>query len=142
MHALAVHVPTAGWIAPFTSVSPFSRRAHPQRSGPRSEALDFLRDRLADRRQRLPGDLPALPPALLRRLKPLVAAALELDPGDPAELASARSRVSPLTFAVLSSEPMERVSWLRTVGPDEDEVVRAVHRVLDELERLSRRSPR
>ena len=77
-----------------------------------------------------------MPPATLRLLKPLIASALDLDPDDEPHQGSARGPVSPLTWAVLTSEPLQRPYWFRTLRPDEREVAQTVHCVLDELDRL------
>lgn len=139
VYALATGVPRAGWISPFKWLSPFSRSAHRTRLGHRSRVLELIRARISDRRQAVQGAEP-MPPSILRRLRALIAATLDLDPRDPAGLRSARARLSPFTYAVLTAEPLDRPSWLRTHRPDPPEVAKAVHRVLDELERLAARA--
>ena len=136
VYALAVNVHPTGWISPFKWLSPFSRTAHQGRLGHRSDELDWIRAKLSGRRQHL-ENAPPMPPPILRQLKPLIAAALDLDLGDEPRLASARGRVSPLTFSVLTSEPLDRPSWFRMLPPNEREVAETVHRVLDDLDRLN-----
>ena len=84
----------------------------------------------------MPG-APALPPETLRALKPLIRVALNLDPTDDRPPASARATLSPLTRAVLSTEPLERPPWYRTLPSDPRRVADVVHRVLDELDALA-----
>lgn len=55
---------------------------------------------------------------------------------DRRTLAAARDRVSSSTWAVLTAEPLHRPGWLRTIRPDIRGVSEAVHRILDELDRL------
>lgn len=136
IYVLAVNVPTAGWISPFKWLSPFSLTAHPDRLGHRSDELELIRGKLSSRRQKL-EDGPAMPPAVLRQLKPLIAAALDVDVRDEKQLRTARARLSRVSYAVLTAHPLERTSWFNTVPGDEVEVVRTVHQVLDDLDRLS-----
>lgn len=133
VYALAAHVPPTGWLSPFRWLSPFGDAAG--RFGRRRRqrtAVEHIRSRFAGRRQRL-AQGPPLPPAVLRQMQPIIAAALNLDPRDPTQLAAARARVSPPTFAVLTCVPMERVSWFRTARPDPPRVAEAVHRILSDL---------
>jgi hypothetical protein len=146
---LAVHVPPTGWISPFRWMSPFAMGRSP-RPGRRVGELDVLRSGLAARRQPIP-DGPALPPAVVRALQPLIALALDLDlrlvrrpplapPLDPMDrhaLSRARARVSPETWAVLCAAPLHRPGWLHTHRPDPPAVANAVHAVLDEIGRLT-----
>ena len=136
LYALAANVPTTGWISPFKWLSPFGRVTHSARLGHRSNRLDLIRGRLSDRRQRVDNG-PSIPPAILRQLKPLIAVALDLDLRDETRLASARGRLSPRTFAALTSDPLDRPSWFRTSRSNEREVAETVHRVLDDLDRLT-----
>lgn len=78
-----------------------------------------------------------MPPDTLRLLEPIVAAAVDIDPEDPEQVAAALPRLSPLTGAVLASEPLVGPHWFRTRRPNQWEVAEAVHRILDELEALS-----
>jgi hypothetical protein len=132
VYALAAHVPPTGWLSPFRWLSPFGGSGRLGRRRRQRTAIEHIRSRFAGRRQRLVRG-PPLPPAVLRQMQPVIAAALNLDPRDPTQLAAARGRVSPLTFAVLTCVPMERPSWLRTVRPDPPRVAEAVHRILDDL---------
>jgi hypothetical protein len=114
------------WLSPFGGAGRLGRR---RRGRP---GVHHIRARFSGRRQRIAHG-PPLPPAVLRQLQTLIVGILDLDPGDPAQLASARGRVSPLTFAVLTCVPLERPSWLRTVRPDTRQVTEAVHHVMDDL---------
>ena len=135
LYALAVNVPSAGWISPFKWMSPFNRAAYPGRRKRRSDELRSIRSKLSGRRQPIEGS-PPMPPATLRLLKPLIAVALDLDSGDEPPPTTARGRVSPLIWAVLTSEPLQRPRWFRTLRPNEREVTQTVHSVLDELDCL------
>lgn len=135
LYALAVHVPSAGWISPFKWMSPFGRAAYPGRRRRRSDELRSIRLKLSGRRQPIENG-PPMPPVTLRLLKPLIASALDLDPSEEPPPPSARGRVSPLTWAVLTSQPLRRPRWFRTLRPNEREVTQTVHSVLDELDRL------
>jgi hypothetical protein len=78
----------------------------------------------------------------LRLLQPLIRAALEqhgVDPRDPVQLDSARPLLSPLTWAVLTSDPLKGASWLRTLRPDGRAVAGVVHSVFDDLDHLAAR---
>jgi hypothetical protein len=132
LYALAVNAPPAWWRSPFDV---FGGDHRPDEA----HDIDRLRSGLSGRRQRIARDT-ALPPGTLRLLQPLIQVALErdsIDTGDEQSVARARTRVSPLTWAVLTTEPMERPGWIRTVRPDARHVADVVHRVLDELERLA-----
>ena len=136
VYILAIHVPQTGWISPFKWLSPFDAGSGRGRLDHRSGELDLIRAKLAHRRQPL-GNVPALPPQLLRQLRPLIAGALDLDPTSEARLERAGERLSPLTFAVLTSEPLERATWFRTRRPDRRAVAEAVESILDEIDDLT-----
>lgn len=133
--ALAAHVPPTGWISPFKWMSPFHAAGAGPPTGRATDEDAWIRARLSGRRQPLEGG-GALPPDTLRLLKPLVEAALEVDGGQKARIASARGRVSRVTWAVLNAEPLKRPRWLQTEGADPDAVAELVDRVLDDVERL------
>jgi hypothetical protein len=136
LYALSVRVPPTGWMSPFRWMSPFDRTAAQGWQGHRSDEVDLIRSKLSGRRQRVEGG-PPTPPEVLRLVQPLIRAALDLDPGDDAGLASARALVSPLTWAVLTGEALRQPPWFRTLGPNGREVAEVVHAVLDDLDRLS-----
>ncbi len=141
VHALAVHVPPAGWMSPFKWMSPFATRDWAGWSeAPRGD-IDAIRSTLSGRRQRIPGGR-ALPPETLRLLKPCVVAALDAD----AEASGARwrgwrDRLSPTTLALVSAEPLRHPWWFHTLRPDPAQTAEVVHLVLDDLERVSSGAP-
>lgn len=137
LFALAVTVPE--WSAVRWLMSPFNRtgRAEPERRAPHE--LERIRWRLSRRRQRIRDGTP-LPPEVLRLLQRLVRVALErkgLDPNREAHLETIRRRVTPLTWAVLSSEPMGWKHWYQTLWGNERQVAEVVHGVLDDLDHLT-----
>lgn len=136
VYSLAVNVPATGWISPFKWMSPFHGSARPGRDGRGSGEVDAIRSKLSGRRQPIENG-PPLSPDTLRLLKPVITAALDIDPTDEAQLISARDVLSPLAWAVLTGDPLTEPYWLRTVGPDEREVAEVVHAVLDEIDRLA-----
>lgn len=132
LYALIVNVSPAWWI------SPFDRAAGPKQDDGRSEEIDAIRSKLSGRRQPVENG-PPVPTDVLRLLKPLIGTALEregLDPRDERHREAARARVSPLTWAVLTSTPLAEPRWFRTRRPDERTSAEVVHRVLDDLDRL------
>lgn len=132
LYALAVNAPPAWWRSPFD----VSGRAHRPAE---TDEIDRIRARLSGRRQRIARDT-AVPPEALRLLRPLVHVALEragVDMDDEQSLAAARALVSPLTWAVLTTEPLERPGWIATVQPNARHAADVVHRVLDDLDRLA-----
>lgn len=158
IHALAVHVPATGWLSPFRWMSPFHARGRSGHDGPGD--LDAIRAKLAGRRVPV-ADGPPLPVETLRLLRPLIRRALHLEPAEarsvhalpwmaadprdpvrrgdyrPDRLIEARRRVSALTWSVLTAEDPDGPAWLRSRRPDQDQVAEAVHRVLDDLERVA-----
>lgn len=134
LHALATHVPVSGWLSPFRWMSPFHRPSSAGARGP--DELDSIRARVSGRRQRLRGG-PPLPPETLRLLQPLIRAALDLDRDDASYPPSARTRLSPVTWAVLTTDPLRNPYWFRTLPANDREVAGIVHAVLDDLERLA-----
>ena len=132
VYALAVLAPPAWWKSPFDQVR--NRHARDER-----DEIDWIRSKLAGPRQRITRGR-AVPPETLRLLQPLIGSALEregFDPADRASIGSARDVLSPLTAAVLDSEPLKRGLRLGMVRPDADATAGVVHAVLDDLERLS-----
>lgn len=167
LYALAISVPewSATWwrVAPFNrpsrAVGPTRRLrathpARPARLAPRNGGvrrpfgrgrsrgpgnLERIRSKLSGRRQPISNG-PPVPPEALRLLQPLIRVALEregLDPGDEAHRETARALLSPLTWAVLTSEPLRGPPWYRTRRRAERQVADVVHRVFDDLDRLA-----
>lgn len=133
LHALVASSPPTWWP------SPFDREMADDGGQEGSDELAWIRGRMAGRRQRIEHG-PPVPPDTLRLLKPLVEVALEregLDSTDEAHLRSARDLLSPLVWSILTTEPLARPRWFRTVRPDEREVAGVVQAVLDELETLA-----
>lgn len=133
LYALIAIVPVTWWK------SPFDRSGRPPRKTDGSDEMDLIRSKLSGRRHPIENG-PPLPPGALHLMKPLIRLALErenLDPEDEAHRPSARSRLSPLTWAVFTSDPSRRPHWLRTFRPDEREVADIVHAVLDDLDGLA-----
>lgn len=139
IHALVASAPPTWWPSPFDRGMPDDG----EEEGP--DELAWIRGSMARRRQRI-GYGPPVPPDTLRLLKPLVEAALQregLDVADGAERAdraereSVRVLLSPLTWSILTADPMARPGWFRTVRSDQREVAGVVHAVLDELEGLA-----
>ena len=85
VYALAVNVPSAGWISPFKWMSPFNRAAYQGRRTRPSDELGSIGSKLSGRRQPIENG-PPMPPATLRLLKPLIAVALDFDPNGPAAI--------------------------------------------------------
>jgi len=135
LYALAVNVPPTGWLSPFKWMAPFNRAVHSEGHERSLDELALIRSWLLGRRQRV-GEAPPMPPSMLRILQPLVASALEVSPGDEARWLAARERVSPTTRAVLTTAPLHRPGWLRTLRGDGAAVAAVVNRVLDDLDHL------
>jgi hypothetical protein len=136
LFALALNVPPTGWLSPFKWLSPFGRPIRLERGGNGPDDIESIRSRLAGWRQPIQFG-PPMPPDILRLLKPLIRAALDLGPDDEPPSASARALVSPLTWAVLTSDPPTNHYWFQRLPPDRRVVAEAVHSVLDELDRLT-----
>lgn len=140
LHALTAIVPegsVTGWWR-----SPFERGAADALARPSGE-IARMRAKMTGRRQRIRGGRP-LPPETVRTLQPLIAVALEragIDPGDPSQRQAVRRRVSPLTWAVLNSDPLYLPRWYETRAPDERQAADVVRRVLDDLERIAAGGP-
>lgn len=133
LFALIISVPRTWWT------SPFDGRGLPVREGVRSDDIESIRSVLAGRRQPIRNG-PPLPAAAIRLLKPLIGVSIEregLDPGDGDQLESARDLVSPLTWAVLTSDPLLWPRWYQTRLPNEQEVAEVAHEVLDDLDRMA-----
>ena len=133
LHALTVHVPPMGWLSPYKWMSPF--RGHgPTALRPGRDRTEWawIRGELSERRGPLRSVSP-VPPSVLRLLKPIVEAELDLDRG--AGRRGAADRLSSRAAAVLESDP-QPLSWLRTSRPNEREVAAFVHAVLDDLDHL------
>lgn len=135
LYALAANVPPTGWMSPFKWMSPFSPRSAPATDG-HVDDLDVIRSQLAGRRQPVDG-APPMPAEALHLLKPLIAAMLDVPADEAARSDAARSRLSPLAWAILTTDPTRRPPWFRTLAPSEGEVAEVLHRVLDELEELA-----
>lgn len=132
LYTLAVNAPPAWWRSPFDG-SGHGRRPE------ETDEIERIRVRLSGRRQRIARDT-ALPPEALRLLQPLVNVALEragIDTDDEQSAATTRGLVSPLTWAVHTTEVLERPGWTATVRPDARHAADVVHRVLDDLDRLN-----
>jgi hypothetical protein len=134
-HAFAINVPPAGWVDPFKAMSPFGRRSGTDASGPSADEIGTIQARLSGWRQPISHG-PPLPREVLAQLRPLIKAALRLSPEED-RLASARSLLSPLTWAVLVSDPEGQPPRFLPYPPNRKETARAVHHVLDEIERIS-----
>jgi hypothetical protein len=135
LHLLALLVPTwsDGW-----STSPFRPAARARRGGRAPEEVERIHSGLSGRRHPVENG-PPMPPQVLRLLKPPIRVALErmgLDPTDEAGRVSARTLLSPLTWAVFTSDLRSAPDPFRVRRPDERQVAEVVHRVLDELEAL------
>ena len=131
--ALAVNAPFAWWT------SPFDAKGAPAGERYGSEEVETIRATLSGRRQPLAG-APPLPGEAMRLLEPLIRVALErkgLDPRSEEDLNSVRDLLSPVSWAILTSEPLTWPRWHKTRRPDEGQVAEAVHQVLDDLEWLS-----
>lgn len=135
LYALVLNVPPTGWMSPFKWMSPFTRKRLAVADGGASDELDLIRSRMSGRRRSVEGG-PPLPPDTVRLLKPLIGAALDLDPGAETYPDSARTLVSPLTWAVFTGEAPTGSGWLHTLRPSEPDVAELVHAVLDDLDRL------
>jgi hypothetical protein len=134
--ALTALVPPAGWVAPFKAMSPFGRRSGVDAGDAGSDEIRTIRSRLSGWRQPIAHG-PALPPETLLHLRPLIRTALHLDPDDESQWTSAARRVSPLTWAVLTSDSEGQTSRFWLHPPNSRHVAEAVHKVLDEIERIS-----
>lgn len=135
IYALEVNVPTTGWISPFKWMSPFSRGAHPGKKSATPDEIRSILSKLTGWRQTLEHG-PPMPPEALNLLRPLIRAGLDLDAENETDLAAARSVLSPLTWAVLTSDQSRQPYWFQMLPPNKREVAEAVHHILDELERL------
>lgn len=133
LYALIVSVPVTWWKSPFDQSGGSGRKTHG------SDEMDLIRSKLSGRRHPIENG-PPLPPGALHLMKPLIRVALErenLDPEAEADMAPARALLSPLTWAVFTSDPSRRPHWFRTFRPNEREVADIVHGVLDDLDRLA-----
>ncbi len=136
LRAPLVSVPVVWWSSPFD-------RKREGADDPVPDELEAIRSRLAGRRQRVPHG-PPLPPDVVGLLRGMIRRALEregLDLETEAGLLSARSRVSPRAWGILTCPVLSRTSRFRTRRPDPSGVARAVQRVLDEVEEIVVRSP-
>lgn len=137
LHSVAVIAPEDSVTGRWTS--PFDRTAPAGSEPPRSGETDRIRSQLAGRRQRI-RDGRRLPPAVVRLLHDLITVALRrsgLDPDDEAQRAAIRGRLTPLTWAVLTSDPLSPPRWYRMRWPDRRRTADLVHRVLDDLDQLA-----
>jgi hypothetical protein len=135
LFALSVHVPPTLWMSPFKWMSPFggTRSKGPQRE--KYDDVQSIRSTLSGWRQPLPQG-PPLPPAVLRLMRPLIAGALDMVWDGEAPPPRVRKQLTPLAWAVLTSDPERRLPWYRMVAPNRREVSDAVHSLLDEIESL------
>lgn len=138
LHALAANVPPTGWISPFKWMAPFNQALRDGATGPVPDELRAIRSHFGGwRRPFEPG--PALPDSTVRLLRPLIRAGLDLDLGERRR-DQARGRVSARSWALLDADPADRPRWYLPVPPDARTVARAVHEVLDDLDRLHGRT--
>lgn len=136
LHALTVHVPA--WNATGWTASPFDQRNGDATEEEGSGEIDRLRSRFSGRRHPVDGG-PHMPPQVLRLLQPLIRVALEregLHPGNEPNAEAVRARLSPLAWAVWTTDPLQPPPLFGTRRPDERRVADAVHRVLDDIEAL------
>jgi hypothetical protein len=135
LYALAVSAPPG-------RLSPFERWLRPPRAQQGTHEVDWIRSKLAGRRQRIPHG-PPLPPEILRLLRPLIEAAVERAgvPREDGWVEAARPLLAPATCAVLASESQKRPFWVRLSAPDERGTADAVAAILDDLERLAEGRP-
>ena len=136
LHALAVNVPLTGWISPYKWMSPFSpvaRREIPQGD---TDEVDFIHSKLSGWRQPIKYG-PPMPPAVLRLLRPIVRSALGLGQHDEVDREVVRNLLSPVTWAILVSDPLEHTHWFLMRPPDARKVTEVVHHVLDDIERIA-----
>lgn len=135
---LAATIPE--WAAARWMLSPFKQRRLPgAATDEHTDELSRIRDELSRRRQRMADGTP-MTSATLRRLQPHVRVALEregLGPAHGPDQAAARTRLSPLSWTVLTNEPLAWKDWYQTRRPGPVQVAEVVHHVLDDLERLS-----
>jgi hypothetical protein len=136
LYALSLNVPPSGWLSPFKWLSPFGRRVRLRGVGRGQAEVDIIDSKLSGRRQRLPYG-PPMPPGTLRLLRPLIRSAIEIAPDDDVPPPSAGGALSPLSWAILTTEPLDNPFWFQTASPNRREAAEAVHAVLDELERIA-----
>lgn len=138
VHVLATTIPE--WAAARWVLSPFKHRPPPgSATDERTDEISRIRDEISRRRQRMADGTP-MTPATLRRLQPHVRVALEregLDPAHGPDRDAARARLSPLSWTVLTNEPLAWKDWYQTRRPRPGQVAEVVHQVLDDLEQLS-----
>jgi len=129
LHVFTHNSPSVWWT------SSFDREVDPI-VVPEEDETEWIRARLAGRRVRIGGGRVAVPPETLRLLRPLIEECISRNGGGSIERAapdSVRAALSPLTLAVLRSDPTMRPGWWGTVRPDEHAVAAIVHHVLDDL---------
>ncbi len=137
LHVVRQNAPSVWWT------SPFDREADRVDLTEVDEAA-WIRARLGGRRVRIGDGEAAVPPETLRLLRPLIEECLSRAVGDlraPSTPAALGGGLSPLTSAVLHSDPTMQPGWWGTVGPDEHGVAEIVHHVLDELEEIDTTAP-
>lgn len=135
LYVLGAYVPPAGWMSPFRWMSPFADTDAARSTGAAWDHLHAIRRKFRGRRQAIAGGMP-LPPAVVRLLRPLIGAALDLDPASDADVEAARQHLSPATWAVFREKTERGPAWLRSSWPDERAVAGEVERILDELDDL------
>ena len=112
--------------------SPFNLIRHRPRPPASSTELDGIAAKFGGRRQIVPGGTP-IPPETIRLLRPLTASAFR-GPGE--SQAGPHPDLSPLTRALPELEPQVWPRWFQTRSADPRNVAHAVHRVMDDIDRL------
>lgn len=138
LYALAVNVPPTGWMSPFKWMSPFGPAVHSRARRKRPDEIRSIRSMLSGWRRPVQHG-PPMPPAALRILRHLIREALAQDRENDADSALARRVLSPLAWAVLTSDlPQQSQSRrFQMVPPNRREVAEAVHTLLDEIEGIA-----
>lgn len=129
LHVFRHNAPAVWWT------SSFDRQVDPI-VVPEEDETEWIRARLAGRRVRIGGGQVAVPPETLRLLRPLIEECVSRHGGDASTHATSNSlkgALSPLTRAVLHSDPTMQPGWWGTVRPDKHAVAAIVHHVLDDL---------
>lgn len=124
LFVLRTQAARAWWTSPFNVV-----RHRPDRPGSSPE-LVRVAAKFEGRRQPVPGGTP-LPPETIRLLRPLVVAALARH-----RAVGTETEASALTRALPGLEPQVWPRWFQTRSPRPTRVAQAVHRVLDDIDRM------
>lgn len=136
LHALSIIAPEGSVTGLWSS--PFDRSPRDRPDAEHSSEIATLRAKLSARRVAIPG-APTLPPEMLRLLRSLIVVALQragVDPDDETGQASIRERLSPLTRALLTSNPPNSPRWINRRRAAPRRVAGVVQRVLDDLDRF------